>query len=134
LQSSSSDKPKSSPAKTNIATINRVARFVLVQTYQNLKIYQMTTNYTIRPKIAQNCRKIFQTVIKYKTFSIPRPSKFLTKIENKPSGNPGYQTFRQDSDRVTRLGDCFLWAVFFLKLHKETKFMSYILCGEIVPF
>jgi hypothetical protein len=39
----------------------RVARFFLVQTHQNGKIYQMITNYTKLPKNIPNGRKIFQT-------------------------------------------------------------------------
>jgi hypothetical protein len=70
----------------------RVARFFLVQTYQNGKIYQMT-------KIL-NGNKLYQMIEKYSkwswnitTFSFPRPSKFYPNcdfwFENKPSGNPG---------------------------------------------
>jgi hypothetical protein len=73
----------------------RVARFLLVQTYQNgknipndHKLYQTTINY------------LYQMVINYskwsqnlQTFFILRPSKIYPNwdfwLENKPSGNPG---------------------------------------------
>jgi hypothetical protein len=53
----------------------------------------MTTNFTKRPDIIPNGRKIFEMVKNLTAFSIPRPSKFYPKwdlgFENKPSGNPG---------------------------------------------
>jgi hypothetical protein len=64
----------------------RVARFFLLQTYQNGEKY------------IPNYYKLYQMAVKYlkniKTFSIPRPSKMYPNwdfwSENKPSGNPGH--------------------------------------------
>jgi hypothetical protein len=44
---------------------NKVARFFLTQYTKKGKIYQMTTNYTKRPYIIPNGRKILLMVIKY---------------------------------------------------------------------
>jgi hypothetical protein len=61
----------------------RVARFFLVQTYQNGKKYTKWSlaTYTKQPKNIPNVRKISQMAIKYIHFSNLRPSKIYTKFE-----------------------------------------------------
>jgi hypothetical protein len=58
------------------------------------KIYQMTNNYSKRPYMITNGRKIFQMVIKSTYISIPRPSEIYPKlgflVRKKTSGNPGF--------------------------------------------
>jgi hypothetical protein len=44
------------------------------------KIYQMTNNYSKRPYMITNGRKIFQMVIKSTYISIPRPSEIYPKL------------------------------------------------------
>jgi hypothetical protein len=69
----------------------RVARFLLVETYQNGK------KYAKGPKTIPNGNKLYRgrkilyiNVIKYTNISIPRPSKFYPNwdfwFENKPPG------------------------------------------------
>jgi hypothetical protein len=74
-------------------TLIRVARFFLVQTYQNVR------KYTKWPQTIPKGHKLCQMDVKYSKwslnmtkFSIPRNSKFYQNwdfsFENKPSGNP----------------------------------------------
>jgi hypothetical protein len=63
-------------AQTEVS--NRVARFFLVQTYQN---GPNIANYTNRPYIIPNGRKTFQMVINIQTFFILRPSKIYPNLD-----------------------------------------------------
>jgi hypothetical protein len=68
----------------------RVARISWYKIPKTGKLYQITTNYTKRPKDITKDSKVDQVSIKYTT---ARPSKFYQNLdfwfENKPSGNPG---------------------------------------------
>jgi hypothetical protein len=72
----------------------RVARFFLVQTYQNGKKY--TKGPQTIPEIIPNGLKIFQIFIKYNSIFHSKALQNVTKVgflvENKPSGNPVSET------------------------------------------
>jgi hypothetical protein len=72
--------------------VTRVARFFLLQTFQFGKNIEMTINYTKRPFIIPNGRKIFQIVMKYTNIyhskALQNLPKFGIWLENKPFGNP----------------------------------------------